>query len=124
MGQAKTLGDSRGPVCGFAPRVHAAAHMGHRAEPKECKVERELVSGPFELRQRLAGEAFEPVGRTLWIDESGEPGSLDRRDLLGGSSSDGRRPGAELACGLVGRSEEHTSELQSLRHLVCRLLLE
>src|SRR5947199_4805297 len=26
------------------------------------------------------------------------------------------------SCGL--RSEEHTSELQSLRHLVCRLLLE
>src|SRR5262245_65311365 len=25
---------------------------------------------------------------------------------------------------LVQRSEEHTSELQSLRHLVCRLLLE
>src|SRR5262245_64931096 len=31
------------------------------------------------------------------------------------------RPGAD---GLVARSEEHTSELQSLRHLVCRLLLE
>src|ERR1035441_8701354 len=35
-----------------------------------------------------------------------------------------------LACASVGifmlgdRSEEHTSELQSLRHLVCRLLLE
>src|ERR1035438_2954299 len=27
------------------------------------------------------------------------------------------------AAGRVGRSEEHTSELQSLRHLVCRLLL-
>src|SRR5437899_8125862 len=26
--------------------------------------------------------------------------------------------------GRIGRSEEHTSELQSLRHLVCRLLLE
>src|SRR5437899_4024805 len=26
--------------------------------------------------------------------------------------------------GTVSRSEEHTSELQSLRHLVCRLLLE
>src|SRR5258705_3392773 len=25
--------------------------------------------------------------------------------------------------GYIGRSEEHTSELQSLRHLVCRLLL-
>src|ERR1035438_1293849 len=32
---------------------------------------------------------------------------------------------ALAGCGLfVGRSEEHTSELQSLRHLVCRLLLE
>src|ERR1035441_4658392 len=33
-----------------------------------------------------------------------------------------------LRCGRgiagAGRSEEHTSELQSLRHLVCRLLLE
>src|SRR5205814_7543179 len=28
------------------------------------------------------------------------------------------------ACSGLMRSEEHTSELQSLRHLVCRLLLE
>src|SRR5258705_1720208 len=28
------------------------------------------------------------------------------------------------ANGTAARSEEHTSELQSLRHLVCRLLLE
>src|SRR5205814_7182469 len=33
-----------------------------------------------------------------------------------------RREGARCASGQ--RSEEHTSELQSLRHLVCRLLLE
>src|SRR5262245_65271734 len=31
---------------------------------------------------------------------------------------------ALLRTGEVLRSEEHTSELQSLRHLVCRLLLE
>src|SRR5262245_64974673 len=31
---------------------------------------------------------------------------------------------AESFRGLGERSEEHTSELQSLRHLVCRLLLE
>src|SRR5438045_4224562 len=30
----------------------------------------------------------------------------------------------DLLVQLVFRSEEHTSELQSLRHLVCRLLLE
>src|SRR5258706_14822394 len=29
-----------------------------------------------------------------------------------------------IATGLGGRSEEHTSELQSLTNLVCRLLLE
>src|SRR2546422_4490799 len=33
--------------------------------------------------------------------------------------------GCQLAsCGLTRRSEEHTSELQSRLHLVCRLLLE
>src|SRR4051794_41700356 len=38
---------------------------------------------------------------------------------------EGLAPGAQLlADALVGRSEEHTSELQSPVHLVCRLLLE
>src|SRR5205814_10077352 len=35
-----------------------------------------------------------------------------------------RRHGAGAGRGELRRSEEHTSELQSLRHLVCRLLLE
>src|SRR5205814_10272183 len=37
-----------------------------------------------------------------------------------------RCPGFQVASapGSSSRSEEHTSELQSLRHLVCRLLLE
>src|ERR1039458_3749960 len=30
----------------------------------------------------------------------------------------------DTSCWITTRSEEHTSELQSLRHLVCRLLLE
>src|SRR5205814_3561809 len=34
------------------------------------------------------------------------------------------RAGAEITADYFPRSEEHTSELQSLRHLVCRLLLE
>src|ERR1035438_4967854 len=35
-----------------------------------------------------------------------------------------KRSAAEIALSIRLRSEEHTSELQSLRHLVCRLLLE
>src|SRR5258705_10227892 len=45
-----------------------------------------------------------------------------------GKCSDGLsvlKRGQSVFVGLrVSRSEEHTSELQSLRHLVCRLLLE
>src|ERR1035441_8183345 len=36
-----------------------------------------------------------------------------------GGQGSARNAGMAVAC---GRSEEHTSELQSLRHLVCRLL--
>src|ERR1035438_10597206 len=43
------------------------------------------------------------------------------RGSAGVERSSGR---ADDAPGSHSRSEEHTSELQSLRHLVCRLLLE
>src|SRR5436305_5021730 len=44
----------------------------------------------------------------------------------GGTSSRGRRPtrSCRSRCPAGTRSEEHTSELQSRPHLVCRLLLE
>src|SRR5205814_3834555 len=42
-----------------------------------------------------------------------------------GSTPSGTGPAADSASSEATiRSEEHTSELQSLRHLVCRLLLE
>src|SRR2546430_3119197 len=48
--------------------------------------------------------------------------SLDRRDFLKKASAIGL--GAFTASLSPGRSEEHTSELQSQSNLVCRLLLE
>src|SRR5437899_5692084 len=45
-----------------------------------------------------------------------------RCEYDGDEHDDGRPRHAAQSC--LGRSEEHTSELQSLRHLVCRLLLE
>src|SRR5437899_9967981 len=47
-----------------------------------------------------------------------QAGQAPRADPGGGRA---RRPAGPIA---ERRSEEHTSELQSLRHLVCRLLLE
>src|SRR5205814_7737194 len=53
---------------------------------------------------------------TLFPICAGMPCSCNMRGPVGASP---KRPAAPF-----GRSEEHTSELQSLRHLVCRLLLE
>src|SRR5262245_64684734 len=56
---------------------------------------------------------------TLFRSESTSPSNLDRAALLEFAQKYGREAVVEAV-----RSEEHTSELQSLRHLVCRLLLE
>src|SRR2546422_8178114 len=54
--------------------------------------------------------------------------SLSDRGGVGGCASDPIDPRLGGECGLLDqpalRSEEHTSELQSRLHLVCRLLLE
>src|SRR2546422_3403184 len=59
---------------------------------------RSCRSGPITSRRRSSRAAAAPRSRSTW-----------------GSSS---------TCGSPARSEEHTSELQSRLHLVCRLLLE
>src|SRR5438309_8603561 len=43
---------------------------------------------------------------------------------VGGISAEAARLAAAFGMKVLGRSEEHTSELQSQFHLVCRLLLE
>src|SRR5687768_18155443 len=55
-------------------------------------------------------------------DDGEPPVRVDESDLL----ADGRtvRPLAPCKRFVYDRSEEHTSELQSRLHLVCRLLLE
>src|SRR2546423_10184679 len=60
--------------------------------------------------------------------EVSEPCPVDRlRDchpLLRAVAAAGGGVEAQIGGARVGRSEEHTSELQSLAYLVCRLLLE
>src|SRR5690554_7499205 len=60
-------------------------------------------------------------GKMDRMDENGEQiGTFSAGDFaLGGSI--GRTLNKNIS---IGRSEEHTSELQSRPHLVCRLLLE
>src|SRR5438045_7181708 len=60
---------------------------------------------------RLEVERFGQAGRRTFVVAGGAERLAPSESRLGRT-----RPPA--------RSEEHTSELQSLRHLVCRLLLE
>src|SRR5205814_10050487 len=77
--------------------------------------------------ERNSQEALRPhpgQSTTSW-DDAPKRGE-DRRNwrcLLRVPGQGGTSPGAPESAVCV-RSEEHTSELQSLRHLVCRLLLE
>src|SRR5438270_10457262 len=51
-------------------------------------------------------------------------GQRDVTVVVGGDAGDSVGLLGDAARGLVARSEEHTSELQSQSNLVCRLLLE
>src|SRR5205814_10691964 len=55
-----------------------------------------------------------------------QPSAADSRDRepSGAAAAAPAPPVARRRALRAARSEEHTSELQSLRHLVCRLLLE
>src|SRR5262249_57148337 len=66
------------------------------------------------------------AGRALWRTTRAEPGDTDSRNRCAGISARAGCPGHRRGklCANCGRSEEHTSELQSLTNLVCRLLLE
>src|SRR2546425_2472984 len=57
---------------------------------------------------------------------SAATGWLRIQNVRGGANEDAFPPGHHAGCErkIIERSEEHTSELQSLAYLVCRLLLE
>src|ERR1035438_1069279 len=77
------------------------------------------TSAATALQQLKAGERVQIAGYTYYPDGPWLVGEVESHILRY------RFIGDAIEYNLDGfRSEEHTSELQSLRHLVCRLLLE
>src|ERR1039458_4035550 len=69
--------------------------------------------------------ATQRLSDSAWKAGAGIKMDLDSNGLRGDGKTSADAAGLPILPGLVRyRSEEHTSELQSLRHLVCRLLLE
>src|SRR2546422_1486282 len=69
------------------------------------------------FRSRTLGEGLMRVV-CAWCQKEGRPALLREEDSCDGSLE------SHGICDDHSRSEEHTSELQSRLHLVCRLLLE
>src|SRR6266581_983932 len=94
------------------PQIMAAAGAAWTISPSELRRTIRKRSSAM----RSSTKAREKLARrvALWIADNGDAHAKPR----------GR--GALRNCfrRIVGRSEEHTSELQSPVHLVCRLLLE
>src|SRR2546429_2061782 len=139
---------SEGPACGFAQGLaptHCPTEASNRDPPAQAALG--LLPhgdpGPAGRRTgdshqwagarhaRVAGRAIGPfadVRRSGRRHVQPDPGDLalpERRSRGQERVSPHRTGGRILARSLErGRSEEHTSELQSRLHLVCRLLLE
>src|SRR2546425_6385614 len=100
-------------VAGMGVAVYAFQHSGNRQDGES----------PLGGKPGLAGGSADsalPAGAAL-----GTPFCETGRAVVGGASGiDGSERSAEFYIQGAGRSEEHTSELQSLAYLVCRLLLE
>src|SRR2546422_3756360 len=72
-----------------------------------------------------------PDARTIGVSAAAQNQSVESEHpthrfhaAFRGFTHEHRRPVDRDRVGVVARSEEHTSELQSRLHLVCRLLLE
>src|SRR2546425_2225094 len=66
----------------------------------------------------------EPGGHLLVVNAGPDDGARARLFLEPPERSRQKEAEDDDAHAIAGRSEEHTSELQSLAYLVCRLLLE
>src|SRR5438045_6448564 len=110
---------SKGPVARWLMgSLLKAPSVGHRRQLIcERIFEPEVAQIPHPLRKEDAVEVID-----LMLHDAGVKtlhGPVDRRSLrIESPIAQAAEPRHEA------RSEEHTSELQSLRHLVCRLLLE
>src|SRR2546425_7719181 len=118
---------TRGPRAWRTIRTHpaassspaAATSAARRSRPSGANASGNVLASSLRITSR--GQGVDRPYETLrsWLSSS-----------LASSSLRGERVVALIACELLGevencrRSEEHTSELQSLAYLVCRLLLE
>src|SRR5690625_2208959 len=122
-------------VQGDTSSVMGAAGRAHHRGTRMSGIDRASTSAEHGMRAsrpRPSGATPScPAGQATVVSASKVPmapasrAAAGRRTVLAGSSSSSRcLTSAGTSSANCSRSEEHTSELQSRGHLVCRLLLE
>src|SRR5258705_1341846 len=96
------------PVPGLAIDVFDGINLFESTRIK--KIENGRVVGESRSRDKISGKTKRRTHDLLSFDRSDPDVTVKHHHVQEFDAA--------------GRSEEHTSELQSLRHLVCRLLLE
>src|SRR5258705_1497809 len=101
------------PLSSLAPLPAPAKAAARKAPPAPCRASaaRHPRQAPGSAPVKCASNSRSPRRNRV--------ASMTRN-----ASRGMRAPDRAAGCEIRPRSEEHTSELQSLRHLVCRLLLE
>src|SRR3712207_7081339 len=81
---------------------------------------------PYTTLFRSRNARYQPVGLSFHERTNTRPATTTTQTAVKRCSSPARTPRifAASSAASTGRSEEHTSELQSRQYLVCRLLLE
>src|ERR1035438_175098 len=109
--------------------------MPNRVAKRECAVGAKLIGAQLAMATSSTPGRANTAGRSWVFQNCADLVSSYRLLCMGTSIAStpfDRKPGSSLSKATklrtskvapVSRSEEHTSELQSLRHLVCRLLL-
>src|SRR6266511_25262 len=90
--QARLLRMHEGALTCLQPRVKLAAHARHLAERAVSDIQREIVTGRLEYRQRLLDERGQPLGRALRLEEGAEQTLLDSPAQLTDAVAGSRGP--------------------------------
>src|ERR1035438_3139234 len=131
QGEGETLRRLTSPP--FLPQVKATRAGRRRGTAKLLRWLASFPGDTWQQRWDASGAEERPGSSWLqlpldWLRDNGLAASYDANDLSSGLlmliCGEVIRPGlAWMVTRAHKRSEEQTSELQSLRHLVCRLLL-
>src|SRR5437879_7090602 len=102
------------------PEDVAASQVGERADETPLRVQAPFGTEPLSAQVKRAIQAIQAARRPLILAGNG----VVRRRAHEAVRRFARTLNIPVVHTFMGRSEEHTSELQSPMYLVCRLLLE